>query len=156
MLTEPRMIIPEVAPMLTCVSTADGFLFELVVKADADLPPITKVRIGPYRFKPEYQPRKGLFGMSAGGPEAAFWMHKRTPRGWSRLNWEVDESQDDKPAYLVSSGVLRPGQQGLYQFVSAFPPGGLRVGLEVYRGDDHKDYGVSGPNYEHFTSEEFD
>jgi len=42
----------------------------------------------------------------------------------------------------------------LFRFVSFFPPGGMRTGLEVYRGDGRKDYGVSGPNYEKFLQGE--
>ena len=146
------MIIPEVAPMLTCTRSGDGFEYEVLMRAQEGLPAITKVRIGPYLFKPEFQPRKGTFGLMTGGPENGFWMHKATPRGWSRLNWEVAETEPDRPAYLVSRGLLTPGEQGIFRFVSQFPPGGLRAGLEVSRHDDRRFYGVTGPNYEHFLS----
>ena len=144
------MIIPEVAPMLTCTASNDGFLYELVLRAKEGLPAITKIRIGPYPFKEAYQPRPGFLGLFRGGPEAAFWMHKGVPRGWSRLHWEVDVNEPDTPTYLVSQGTLAPGTQGLFRFLSFFPPGGLRAGLEVYRGDAQTEYGVSGPNYEKF------
>jgi hypothetical protein len=144
------MIIPEVAPMLTCTASNDGFLYEMVVRADEGRPAITKIRIGPYLFRSDYRPHPLPLGLSRGGPEAGFWMHKHTPRGWSRLHWEVAVNEPDTPTYLVSVGTLLPGEQGSFQFVSLFPPGGMRAGLEVYRGDEHRDYGVSGPNYEKF------
>ncbi len=144
------MIIPEVAPMLTCTASNDGFLYELRVRAAEGEPAITRVRLGPYFFRPDHQPRPLFLGLTAGGPESGFWLHKRAPRGWSRLHWEVALNEPDSPTYLASSGTLAPGAQGLFQFVSLFPPGGMRAGLEVYRGTSHKDYGVSGPNYEKF------
>ena len=144
------MIIPEVAPMLTCVANNDGFMYELLMRADEGKPAITRLRLGPYLFRPEYQPKPLFLGLTSAGPEAAFWMHKSVPRGWSRLRWEVALNEPDEPTYLVSTGALAPGTQGLFRFVSFFPPGGLRTGLEVYRGDARKDYGVSGPNYENF------
>jgi hypothetical protein len=144
------MIIPEVAPMLTCRAGSDGFLYELVLRADEGKPAITKIRIGPYFFRKDYTPQPMPFGLTRGGPESGFWMHKRAPRGWSRLHWEVAESEPEAPTYLVSTGTLAPGMQGLFRFVSLFPPGGLRAGLEVYRGNEHWDCGVSGPNYEKF------
>jgi hypothetical protein len=144
------MIIPEVAPMLTCTAGNDGFLYEMVLRAEEGQPAITKIRFGPYRFRRDYQPRQLPLGLTAGGPESGFWMHKRTPRGWSRFHWEIAVDEPDSPIYLVSAGTLPPGMQGRFQFVSLFPPGGLRAGLEVYRGLTHKDYGVSGPNYEKF------
>ena len=133
------MIIPEVAPMLTCTAGSDGFLYELVLRADEGKPAITKIRIGPYLFRKDYTPQPMAFGLSRGGPESGFWMHKRAPRAWSRLHWEVPENEP-----------VAPGIQGLFRFVSLFPPGGLRAGLEVYRGEEHWDCGVSGPNYEKF------
>ncbi len=142
------MIIKEAAPTLTCVATADGFQYELLLSAPLDQPTVTKVRVGPYFFKPEYQPRNTFMGVMSGGPENGFWLHKSTPRGWSRWNWQVDESQPDSPAYIVSTGALSPGQQGLFKFISKYAPGGLRAGLEIFRGDQHTDYGVTGPNYE--------
>lgn len=144
------MIIPEVAPMLTCTASNDGFLYEMVVRADEGLPAITKVRIGPYHFREEYKPQPLPLGLSRGGPESGFWLHRRTPHGWSRFHWEVALDEPDSPTYLVSSGTLRPGEQGRFQFLSLFAPGGLRAGLEVYRQSSHRDYGVSGPNYEKF------
>ena len=144
------MIIPEVAPMLTCVASNDGFVYELLMRADEGKPAITRIRIGPYLFRPDYQPKPLILGLTSGGPEAAFWMHKSVPRGWSRLRWEVALDEPDSPTYLVSNGTLAPGEQGMFRFVSFFPPGGLRTGLEVYRGETRKDYGVSGPNYEKF------
>ena len=144
------MIIPEVAPMLTCTRSGDGFQYELLLRAAEGLPAITKIRIGPYLFKPEYRPRKGLFGTIAGGPETGFLMHKSTPRGWSRFNWEVATDEPDSPTYLVSRGVLHPGEQGIFKFISEFAPGGLRTGLQVTRNKDIRYFGVTGPNYEHF------
>ena len=144
------MIIPEVAPMLTCTRSGDGFQYELLLRAEEGLPAITKLRIGPYLFKPEYRPRKGLFGTISGGPENGFWMHKSTPRGWSRFNWEVVDTEPDSPCYLTSVGVLHPGEQAIFKFTSMLAPGGLRAGLEVYRHGEHRDYGITGPNYEHF------
>jgi len=147
---EERMIIEEVAPMLTCVASNDGFQFELLLRAQEGLPAITKIRIGPYHFREEFQPKPAPFGLSKGGPESAFWMHKSAPRGWSRIRWEVAENEPGQPAYLVSNGVLSPGTQGIFKFTSFYAPGGLRIGLEVYRNAEHRDYGVSGPNYETF------
>ncbi len=144
------MIIPEVAPMLTCVASNDGFQYELLLRADEGKPAITKVRIGPYFFRPDYQPKPLFLGLTRGGPEAAFWMHKSVARGWSRLRWEVAVDEPETPTYLVSTGTLMPGASALFRFVSFFPPGGLRTGLEVYRGGARRDYGVSGPNYENF------
>jgi hypothetical protein len=153
-LAEDGMIIPEVSPMLTCVATSDGYLYELVISAVEGQPAITKIRIGPYLFQPGYQPHPGPLGFSRGGPESAFWMHKRTPRGWGRLRWEVANEEPEAPAYLACDGNLQPGSQGLFQFISLYPPGGMRVGLEVYRGSQHSDVGVSGPNYERFLQHE--
>ena len=144
------MIIPEVAPMLTCVASNDGFMYELLLRADEGKASITQIRIGPYFFRPDYQPKPLFLGLTSGGPEAAFWMHKSVARGWSRLRWEVALDEPDSPTYLVSTGTLPPGTQGLFRFVSFFPPGGLRAGLEVHRGNERKDYGVTGPNYEKF------
>ncbi len=144
------MIIPEVAPMLTCTAGNDGFLYELLLRAEEGRPSISKIRLGPYLFRPEYQPHALFLGLTRGGPESGFWMHKSTPRGWSRLRWEVALDEPDAPTYLVSEGTLPPGETGLLRYVSFFPPGGLRTGLEVYRGSGHTDYGVSGPNYEKF------
>ena len=150
------MIITEGAPMLDCVQSNDGFQFELLLRANEGQPDITKIRIGPYHFKPEYQPAQGLLGMTKGGPESAFWMHKKTPVGWSRFHWEVAKNEPDSPVYLVSEGVLSPGKSGIFRFVSFYPPGGMRVGLEIFRGAEHTDVGVSGPNYEAFLAGDHD
>lgn len=149
------MIIPEVSPALDCVQTANGFQYELLLRAPEGLPAITKIRLGPYFFRPEFQPRPfsfpfNLLGLSRGGPEAGFWMTARTPRGWSRWHWEVAEDEVDSPAYLAATGTLAPGAAGLFKFVSFYAPGGLRTGLELWRGGTHRDCGVSGPNYERF------
>ncbi len=149
------MIIPEVAPMLTCTATNDGFLYELLLRAEEGKPALTQIRLGPYYFLPEHQPKPLPLGLSAlgltsGGPESGFWMHKSVPRGWSRLRWQVAVNEAQTPTYLVSSGTLLPGTSGLFRFVSFFPPGGLRTGLELYRGSSRYDCGVSGPNYERF------
>ncbi len=144
------MIIPEVAPMLTCTQGNDGFHYELVVHAKEGQPAITQIRIGPYYFKKEYQPQPLFLGLSKGGPENSFGMHKYTPRGWSRLHWEIALNEPETPAYLVSQGTLAPGTQGRFQFLSFYAPWGMRVGLEVYRQQQHQDYGVCGPNYEPF------
>jgi hypothetical protein len=146
------MVIAEGAPLLTCTKINDGYMYELVLRAEEGQAPITKIRLGPYPFKSEYQPRpgSGIFGITTGGPESGFWMHKRTPRGWTRFHWEVAEDEPGHPAYLVTQGVLAPGSRGSFQFVSFYPPGGLRAGLEIYRGSEHTDLGVAGPNYEHF------
>ncbi|MCW3061129.1 MAG: hypothetical protein JWQ02_2950 [Capsulimonas sp.] len=147
------MIIDEVAPMLTCIQSNDGFLYELLMRAHPDQPAVTKIRIGPYLFKPEHQPKVGPLGVMTQGPEPKFWiMHRMTdfsnPRGWQRLHWEIADNEPGSPAYLVARGLLKPGTSGLFRFLSTIPPGGVRAGMEIYRGDDHKDYGVSGPNYE--------
>ncbi len=149
------MIIPEAAPMLTCTANNDGFLYELLLRADEGKPAVTQIRLGPYFFKPESQPKPlfpnlNLGGLTRGGPEPAFWMHKSVPPGWSRLRWQVALDEAEIPTYLVSSGTLLPGRAGLFRFVSFFPPGGLRTGLELYRGASRYDCGVSGPNYERF------
>ena len=144
------MIIPEVAPMLTCTSSPDGFLYELVLRVGEGQAAVTKIRIGPYAFRHDYQPKPLFLGLTKGGPESAFWMHKRVPRGWSRFRWHVAVDEPGSPTYLVSEGILKPGTQGLFQFVSLFAPGGMRAGLEVHRGAEHKDCGVTGPNYERF------
>jgi hypothetical protein len=146
------MIIEETSPMLTCVKANDGYLYELAIKNSRHKAPIDKLRIGPYHFKPAFKPRNGFLGFPAGGPENAFWMHKRAPSKWSRFHWEVDAF--DSAAYLVIDGLLAPGETGEFQFLSLYPPGGLRAGLEIYRGSDHVDYGVTGPNYEEFLEEE--
>ncbi len=144
------MIIPEVAPQLTCVAGNDGFVFELLLRAEEGKPAITQIRLGPYYFRPEYQPKPLVLGLTRGGPESAFWMHKSVPRGWSRLHWEVALNEPETPTYLVSTGTLMPGTQGLFRLVSFFPPGGLRTGLALCRGTARYDCGVSGPNYERF------
>lgn len=144
------MIIPEAAPMLTCTANNDGFLYELLLQAEEGRPAITRMRLGPYYFLPEHQPKPLGLGLSRGGPEPSFWMHKSVPPGWSRLRWEVAFDEAETPTYLVSSGTLLPGKSGLFRFVSFFPPGGLRTGLELYRGESRYDCGVSGPNYERF------
>ncbi len=144
------MIIPEVAPMLTCTASNDGFLYELLLRAPEGQAAITKIRLGPYHFRPDYQPKALFLGLTRGGPEAAFWMHKRVPRGWSRLRWHIAVNEPGSPTYLISEGTLRPGTSGMFQFVSLFAPGGLRAGLELYRGETHTDVGVTGPNYERF------
>jgi hypothetical protein len=144
------MIIPEVAPMLTCTASNDGFQYELQLRAEEGRPAITKIRLGPYYFRPDYQPKPLPLGLTSGGPESAFWMHKSVPRGWSRLRWEVAVNEPETPTYLVSTGTLPPGAVGSFRFVSFFPPGGLRAGLEIYRDNSRYDCGVSGPNYEKF------
>jgi hypothetical protein len=144
------MIIEEVAPTLTCVAARDGFQYELLLRADPNFPAITKIRIGPYIFKPEYQPTNSFISLRSEGPDSGFWMNKSTPRGWSPWRWEQDKSLPDQPWYLVSKGVMSPGQQGLFKFISMYAPGGLRAGMELFRGTDHNDYGVTGPNFEHF------
>ena len=137
--------------MLTCTASNDGFVYELLLRADIGKPAITKIRIGPYFFQQEYKPHPVFLGLTKGGPESGFWMHKSVPSGWSRLHWEVALDEARAPTYLSSSGTLAPGAQGLFRYVSFYPPGGLRSGLEVYRGSEHWDCGVSGPNYEKFT-----
>ena len=136
--------------MLTCTASNDGFLYELLLRAPEGQPALTKIRLGPYLFRPDYQPKALFLGLMWGGPENAFWMHKRVPRGWSRFRWHVAVDEPGSPTYLVSEGTLRPGRQGMFQFVSLFAPGGLRAGLELYRGSAHTDVGVTGPNYERF------
>ena len=146
------MIIPEVAPMLTCVQVNDGFQYELLLRAQEGRPPITGIRIGPYQFAPEHMPKPLFAGISKGGPESSFLMHKSTPSKWSRFRWEIATNEPGSPVYLVSRGILRPGQQGLFKFVSFYHPGGLRTNLAVLRNDQQSDYGVTGPNYEPFMS----
>jgi len=151
------MIIPEVAPMLTCTQINDGYLYELQVHAAEGQEPITKIKIGPYYFKDNFRPRPGLFGIgTVGGPDSGFWMHKSTPRGWSRITWEIDNDAPGRPVYIVSRGALNPGTQGLFQFVSLHRPGGLRAGLEIYRTERHTDCGVSGPDYHRFSVSDHD
>jgi len=150
------MIIEEVSPTLTCVASGDGFQFELLLRADPNLPAITKVRVGPYAFKPEYQPTNSPFSMKTDGPDNGFWLNtgflriKCTPIGWSNWRWEQDVDAPHKPWYLVSRGSLSPGKTAMFKYTSMYTAGGIRAGLEIYRGDDHSDYGVTGPNYEHF------
>lgn len=144
------MIIPEVAPMLTCTQSNDGYLYELQVRAAEGQDAITKIRIGPYFFKPEYRPRKVL-GFPVGGPDNGFFLHKSTPRGWSRFTWEVLNDEPGHPVYISSSGVLNPGTSALFQFVSLHRPGGLRTGLEIFRSEKRYDCGVSGPDYHRFS-----
>ena len=144
------MIIPEVAPMLTCTQINDGFLYELQVHAAEGQEPITKIKIGPYYFKESYRPRPGFMFIMIGGPDNGFWMHKSSPRGWSRITWEVDMDDPEHPAYIVSKGTLNPGTQGLFQFVSIYKPGGLRTGLKIFRGERSTECGVSGPDYHRF------
>ena len=150
------MIIEEASPTLTCVAAGDGFQFELLLRADPKLPAINKVRIGPYHFKPEYQPSNSPLSLKSDGPDNGFWLNtgflkvKATPWGWSGWRWEQDLNVPDKPWYLTARGVLSPGKQGLFQLTSMYTAGGLRAGLEIFRGDDHSDYGVTGPNYHDF------
>ena len=144
------MIIPEVAPMLTCTAVPDGFMYELTLRAPEGRPAITQVRVGPYFFRPDHTPRILPLGLTMGGPDNGFWMHRRTPTGFGRWHWEVAVNEEDAPTYLVTRGTLSPGTRGLFQFVSLIAPGGMRAGLEVWRGDAHDDCGVTGPNYERF------
>lgn len=154
------MIIDEASTTLTCVKGLDGFQYELLLKAAPDQPAVTKIRIGPYLFKPEHQPRLALFGFHVGDPEGDYWMNTwilgwktSTPANWSFWKWEVDEVDGHRAWYLVTRGVLNPGKQALLKYCSNFGPGGLRAGLEIYRGEQHVDLGVTGPNYEHFLEE---
>lgn len=149
------MIIDEVAPTLTCSAIGNGFRYELLLRAGENQPAITKIRIGPYLFKQDYQPTNSPISLRTDGPDSGFWINtgtwrKSTPWGWSLWRWEQDQSVPDKPWFLVSRGALSPGQQALFRLTSVYSAGGLRAGLEIYRGDDHYDYGVTGPNFEHF------
>ena len=137
--------------MLTCVQMNDGYQFELMVQVPFDDREITKISIGPYRFRKEYRPSPMLGGMlSRGGPESAFIMHKSSPPGWSRLRWETRTDEPDEPAYLTWEGHLKPGSTGVFRFISFYKPGGLRAGMIIWRGDDKQYLGVTGPNYERF------
>ncbi len=137
--------------MLTCVQKNDGYQFELLIRVGLSEAPITKVRIGPYFFKDEYKPAPMLGGLlSKGGPENAFWMHQSAPPGWSRIRWENAPDEPGEPTYLAWVGNLAPGSTGVFRFISLFKPGGLRVGMILYRGKETEFLGVTGPNYERF------
>lgn len=146
----PLTLDPAV-PQLTTVSRPDGFQYELMIRVGPDEPEITKIRIGPYNFKPQYRPRPMLGGLlNSGGPENIFWMHRSTPPGWSRPKWEQAVDEPGEPFYIAWSGHLDPGKIGVFRFLSIFPPGGLRAGLVIYRGDEVTKLGVTGPNWEKF------
>lgn len=139
------------APMLTCIQKNDGYQFELMVRVAQTERTITKIKIGPYKFRDEYKPSAILGGLiQKGGPENAFIMHVSAPPGWSRLRWEAAHSEHGTPAYLVWEGSLEPGHVGIFRFISLYRPGGLKAGLTIYRDDVTEHYGVTGPNYEHF------
>ncbi|HEY3329561.1 MAG TPA: hypothetical protein VGK19_06030 [Capsulimonadaceae bacterium] len=141
----------DVVPQLTTIAKPDGFQFELMLNVGADEKEITRVRIGPYHFKDEFRPKAILGGLIAsGGPESAFWMHKNVPPRWSRPKWVIAEDEPDQPLYLEWNGHLAPGDMGVIRFISIYPPGGLRAGLVIYRGQEPTYYGVTGPNYEQF------
>ena len=137
--------------MLTCVKLNDGFQFELLIRVARDENPVTKIQIGPYLFQDRYIPKKALGGLFiSGGPENCFFMHKSAPPRWSRLTWEVMENQAHSPVYLSWTGILEPGNVGVFRFISMFPPGGLRAGMVIHQGNTVLHYGVNGPNYERF------
>lgn len=147
----PTLTADEIVPQLTTVSKPDGFQFELMLNVGTNEKEITGVRIGPYRFAKEYQPKSMLGGLVAsGGPENAFWMHKSVPAGWSRPKWVIAEDEADRPVYLEWKGHLAPGEMGVIRFISIYPPGGLRAGLTIYHDHEPTYYGVTGPNYEKF------
>src|SRR5580704_1884902 len=107
------MIIDEVCPTLTCVKGQDGFQYELLLNASANMPAITKIRIGPYLFKPEHQPGNAAFGFHGGEPESDFWMNTwilgwktSTPANWSYWKWQPAEVDGAPAWYLVTTGVL--------------------------------------------------
>ena len=139
------------SPMLTCVQKSEGYRYELLVQVGSDEDPITKIRLGPYRFRPEYRPIP-MFGgfISRGGPENAFLMHAGSPPGWSRPRWEIAKDEEDEPIYLAWEGRIDRGSTGVFRFLSFFKPGGLRAGLEIHRGKSVQRCGVTGPNYERF------
>ena len=138
-------------PMLTCVQKKDGFQFELMITVPQGQADITRVRIGPYRFRDEFRPKSSLGGiLRTGGPENAFLMHVSAPPGWSRARWESASDEDGNPVYLTWSGHLEPGSTGVFRFKSLYRPGGLRTGLILTRGAQDEHYGVTGPNYERF------
>src|SRR3569833_441914 len=118
------MIIEEASPTITCVATGDGFQYELLLHADPKLPTITKVRIGPYEFKPEYQPTNSPLSLKTDGPDSGFWLNtgflkmKLTPLGWSNWRREQDTEAENKPWYLVSRGALAPGKKALFKYTS--------------------------------------
>lgn len=149
--TLPLAIPEETVPQLTTVAKPDGFQFELLLSVAPTEREITRVRIGPYHFKDEYRPRSAFGGlMATGGPESAFWMHRSVPPRWSRPKWIIAVDEPDQPVYLEWNGHLAPGELGVIRFISIYPPGGLRAGLVLYRGDEPACYGVTGPNYEQF------
>jgi hypothetical protein len=114
---------------------------------------ITRIRLGPYKFRPEHRPKPALGGLvSTGGPENVFWMHRSVPPRWSRPKWVFAEDEPDQPYYLEWTGYLAPGSVGVIRFLSIYPPGGLRAGLVIYRGQEPTYYGVTGPNYEQFEA----
>lgn len=138
-------------PMLTCVQKNDGYQFELLIRVAQNEAEVTKVRIGPYFFKDQYKPTPIVGGLlTKGGPENTFWMHQSAPPGWSRLRWETALDEPEQPTYLAWDGHLIPGGTGVFRFISLFKPGGLRVGMILYRGNDKQFLGVTGPNYERF------
>jgi hypothetical protein len=138
-------------PMLTCVRSNDGYQFELMIRVPRNENPITCVQIGPYLFQEKYIPKKTLGGLwISGGPENCFLMHKSSPPRWSRIAWEVKTDQPGSPTFMAWTGNLEPGDTGVFRFISAFPPGGLRAGLIITQGNDILNFGVNGPNYERF------
>ena len=147
----PPAMSDQPAPQLTTVSKPDGFQYELLLEVHDGEREITCVRIGPYKFKNEYRPKAMLGGIiTSGGPENCFWMHRGVPPRWSRPKWIIAEDEPDQPVYIQWNGHLAPGELGVIRFISIYPPGGLRAGLVIYRGEDISSYGVTGPNYEQF------
>ena len=143
----------EAVPQLTTVRKNDGFQFELMLAVPESDRPITKVRIGPYNFKKQHLPKLVLGGpIVSGGPENCFAMHVSSPPGWSRVRWEIDDTRPEHPVYLTWTGMLAPGTIGVFRFISIYSPGGLRAGLELFRGADVAHFGVTGPNYEDFET----
>ncbi len=139
------------APMLTCVQKNDGYQYELMVRVGPNDNPITKIKIGPYKFQNQYKPKYTLGGLlQVDGPENGFFMHVSSPQAWTRVRWEIAADEQDNPAYLVWEGKLEHGQVGIFRFISLYRPGGLKAGLTIYRGNAKELYGVTGPNYEPF------
>ena len=106
------MIIPEVAPQLTCVASNDGFLYELLLRAEEGKPAITNIRIGPYLFRPDYQPKPLFLGLTAGGPESGLLDAQKRPArlvppalgsGAGRAGF-ADVSGFDRDAYAGNAG----------------------------------------------------
>ncbi|MDR3709681.1 MAG: hypothetical protein P4L33_15395 [Capsulimonadaceae bacterium] len=149
----PLASTADVVPQLTTVAKPDGFQYELMLSAATTEKAVTRIRLGPYHFDAGHRPKVALGGLvSMGGPESSLLMHRASPARWSRPRWVEAVDEADHPVYLEWNGYLAPGTVGVIRFLSIYPPGGLRTGLSITRGNETTCYGVTGPNYEHLES----